>query len=219
MQERTQLTPQEKRALTKRAHEEMVQAIIASHSGPVVKPDRVVGVVDWTGYLPYVSVHGVPFGELTRRQARVEFEAMMAARPERKAELVELLRVNGVVMSEGVAGLVALDDWFFRHVDTEDSDPCQLTGLWSSVAIDSGLLLGDLAVELCPGLRWELFTRGKSYREFHYPVLTGYTNVEDRTYVNSPILGVAWYGQGVALGSVTRPGQIPEMLEYMRKLA
>ena len=109
--ELSRLTAKERRALVEQTRAELIEEIVARHTSEFHKPDRVPGDMDWTGYMPYVSVHGVPFRELTRRQAQMEFEALMAARGERKAELTGLPQSNGVVAGDDETGLDGLDEW------------------------------------------------------------------------------------------------------------
>ncbi|MDR0417725.1 MAG: hypothetical protein LBH76_10550 [Propionibacteriaceae bacterium] len=155
--------------------------------------------VDWRGYTCYTPLHaGVP-NTLPRAETRAEHNHLMAARPERRRALTELLTVNGVELTADDAGLTALDTWFTANVELSPGDPARLADIWYGVVTDVGLFIGDLAIERCPNLHWVFHTFGRRNVYYQCSVLMGFRVTEPR-YSIEPLGSIAVHGYRAAAG-------------------
>jgi hypothetical protein len=112
--------------------------------------------VEWGLYLPYVPTHSEPYRELTRRQAKEEFESVMAARAHRIACLGELVGANGITL--------------------EGTEEC----------VGRCLFIGELIIERHPHLHWVLDTHYKTSPSYQKHIIRGFTNVANKWYNLEP---------------------------------
>lgn len=138
--------------------------------------------VDWSGYEPYVPLLARPLHELSRGEARAEFERLMFAKGERIEELRRLLEQNGVLLRGDDAGLEQLDVWACAEVEASPENSSRLRNVWYAVVNDLALFLGDVIIERSPVLRWELFTAGAKNISYHRHVIMGFTRVPNSRY-------------------------------------
>lgn len=130
-------------------------------------------MLDFTGYEPYQMLHPRLPEDLPRAQAVEEYEHLMAAKAERKEQVLGLLRRNGLEFAGDDRSLAALVPWIAEHAEADAQDPARLRPLWYAVVNDLGLLLGDCAIERHPHLRWEMWSGGPKDRLRHRHVITG----------------------------------------------
>jgi hypothetical protein len=137
--------------------------------------------LNWDGYEPLEDAVVDP-SRLSRKDARAAYERLMEMKDARREQLVKLLAADGVEFDGSDAAVQALTDWFARSVERSPSNPAEPASEWLSVALDIGLLLGDLLIERAPGLEWVFFDRGGprnlSYRR---PVVMGF-DVPNKNY-------------------------------------
>jgi hypothetical protein len=175
--------------------------------------------VNWGDCLPYVPLHAGVSSDLPRALARAEYRHLMAARPERRTALTELLALNGVVLSDDDEGVAALDAWFVDNVELSDTEAERLRSIWYAMAVDMGLFMGDLAIRQSPGLHWEFFTWGKRNVLYQRAVIMGFSQIEFPRYGADLIAVIAGYGLRVASGSREGPGRLVKMMASMRAKA
>ena len=167
-----------------------------------------MGVV-WDGYRPYVPPHsGLP-NEMSRRDAKECYLHLIAARPERRAQLTDLLRANGLVVDSTDRGLGELERWFRSNVEPNRDDPNRLANLWYSVVNDIGLLLGDVAIERAPTLHWEFYVWGAKNISYQRHVIMGFTGVANPRYNIDFDRLVATLGHRIIAGSTVNDDEFP----------
>jgi len=138
--------------------------------------------IDWNGYAPYELRFEGPRNELSRSQAREEFEHIMAARVERRDQLASLLEVNGVELSNTDAEIQELNDWLVDNIEESDHTPGVPESWWFAVTFDVAIFLGDVVIDRAPGLHWSLFTAGERDISYQRPVIVGFAKVKNPKY-------------------------------------
>ncbi len=168
--------------------------------------------IDWGTYEPYDYYHAGVFGpwhELPRSEARAEFKRLMAAKPARIEQLRQLLKANGVELSDTDDGLLRLDEWFLANVRPDPDFPGVLLPEWYSVAIDLVLFLGEVMMSRRPDLYWEFYIWGKRNVSYQEPVIMGLSTSTPKLNMN---LGgmVAAYGHRIVAsrGSIRTYGKV-----------
>lgn len=163
-------------------------------------------MVDWGVYEVYVqaSDRRVPYGELTRGEARANFDALMASKDERIEQLRRLVATDGVDLDGWPEGVQRLNDWYVANVQPHPTEVERLEHLWYSVATDIAVLLGESLVRRSGGrLRWELYVWGKRNVSYHRPVVMGFDAPNPR--YNADYIGVVTQeGTAVAWGERAR---------------
>jgi len=156
--------------------------------------------VAWSGYKAFDPGVRGPLHELARNVARAAFDRLMAAKEGRTDALGQLTRANGFELCGSDSSIQDLNDWFRREVEPDPVNPGRLRPPWYSVVNDIGLFLGDVMIYRCPGLRWELFTAGKTNIAYQRHVIMGFTNTPNAKYNIDPDLLVATYGHRIVAG-------------------
>lgn len=156
----------------------------------------------WDGY----RVIELPFGpvqprQLTRRQARQFFDAMMGMREARIDELRGLVSRNGYRVDTELEFRAGVVDFINGHAELDDTpidigyevgDDADmfrpLLAIWQAVALDVGLFLGSAIVAEVPTVRWELLVKGGTLMDgYHFPVLKGFEHGPWPDYYISPL--------------------------------
>jgi hypothetical protein len=166
--------------------------------------------VNWDSYEIYQPGAIGPAHELSRADARREFDTLMKAVPGRIEMLRRLLAANGVALANTDTGIQDLNDWFLSNVEPDPAKPGRLLPEWYSVVRDVALFLGDTLIGRCPGLAWQFFTGGKSDAAYQRPVIMGFTQVPNPKF-NLDLEGaVAAYGHRIiaSRGSVAQLGHV-----------
>lgn len=175
--------------------------------------------VDWGVYWPYIPITDGPFEDLPRRDARRAYAHLMAAKAERVEQLRRLVESSGIRLGTTDADLQALNDWFRGTVELSTTDPNRLSNLSYAVVHDVALFLGDVAIERSPGLRWEMFTRGKRDISFQQPVIMGFTKVANPRYHVNLRSALAVNGLRVASGMSVRDDLLVAILHETAEMA
>jgi hypothetical protein len=152
--------------------------------------------VNWDDYEPFDPGVGQPLHELPRSEARAVYERMMAAKPERIEMLKGLLAVNGIDLDGTDEAVQAMNDWFRAELEPNPRDPGEPARLWSGVAYDIGLYLGDLLIERAPALEWRFFDKGKRDLSYQHPVIMGFDVPNPKYNVDLP-WAVRMYAYGL----------------------
>lgn len=129
------------------------------------------------GYRPYIGWHEPPDRTLSPRRARVVYDAVMAARTDRVAEISRVLEIMGLLPATDPLAWNAIGTWLMESLQGS-REPCDigagsrarptrgaadkpestvtLRPLWESVVLDLSLLLGEhmIAAAPGPGARW-----------------------------------------------------------------
>ncbi len=139
--------------------------------------------MDWTGYVPFDPGVVGPLRDAPRELAEDHFARLMAARPERRAQLAALWsRDRGGSLDD--AAVADVSTWLAAALDA--AGPDALTGgdadRWSGLVADVALWLGERAIAAAPALRWEMLTLPKKATGYQRPVLVGFTRVAERGY-------------------------------------
>lgn len=154
--------------------------------------------INWGGYEPYSPLVSRPHNELSRSEAKAEYENLMASRSERRDELEDLLRANGQQLMADEQGLAALNDWFIANVEGSSANAGGPSSWWFAVINDLALFLGDVIIERAPNLRWELFTGGKRDIAYQRPVIMGFSKMKNSKYnLDIDRLLVTWAYQAI----------------------
>lgn len=144
--------------------------------------------MDWHDYELYVPVTRGLHSEMSRPDARAEYENLMANRPGRIAMLGALVAHDGVRLDGSDDSVQALNEWFVENVEEDTIARGLISGRWVSVAIDVSLYLGDLLIARHPNLRWELYTwGGKRADGYHQAVLMGFASEDPQWHTNLAI--------------------------------
>jgi hypothetical protein len=161
--------------------------------------------MDWDEYV--LDDRGVRgrLAEQPRSVARQAFDRLMHEKPARVEVLRRLLRANGLELNGSDDGIQELNEWFVRSVEADPDHPGRLAQEWYSVAHDVALFLGDVMIDRCPQLRWDLFTGGKKDAAYHRHIITGFTKVPNKKYNIDIAQQVVTYAHRVIVGR----GSIP----------
>jgi hypothetical protein len=178
-----------------------------------------VVTVDWSGYEPYVPPYWGPSAGLTRSQARESFDHLMAARFERIEQLRRLTATSGLRLGDSDTDIQALDDWFCANVEPNPDQSDRLRNLWYAVVNDIALHLGEVLIGRCPHLHWELFVGGKTNVNYHCPVVTGFTRVQNSKYHVEFDLTIGRYGVWVISQEQAVPDQFLKMVKSAESFA
>jgi hypothetical protein len=171
-------------------------------------------MIDWDDYEPYVPLHWGPLHELSRSDARDSFHHLMDQKPQRLAQLRQLLKANGVEVAADDEGIRALEGWFRQSVEPNPEEPTRLRNLWYAVVNDIALFLGDALIDRCPRLRWEMFTSGKRNISFQRPVIAGFSRIPNPRYCLDLGLAVATYGHQLVQGDEPPTEHFLEIINY-----
>jgi hypothetical protein len=166
--------------------------------------------VNWDEYEIYDPGVAAPLNLVTRAEARRMFDKAMSEKPARVETLRRLLRANGVELGNTDAAIQDLNDWFVAKVEPDPENPGRLTPEWYSIVHDVALFLGEVIIERCQGLRWELFVGGKKDVSYQRHVITGFTDVSNPKYNLDLTRRVATYGHRLVAshGSVAQHGTV-----------
>lgn len=168
--------------------------------------------VKWKDYEPYDPGVDRPLHEVGRTEARAAFKRLMDAKAHRIDELRVLLDRNGVPLDSSSQGLQSVNGWFFAAI-TGNRDTGRLDPIWYSVVNDLGLYLGEIMIERAPGLRWEMFDRGKADSSFQRAVIMGFTSVQNPKYNVDIDFLVGSYAHRVVLGNEVSRDMFPVWVE------
>ncbi len=157
-------------------------------------------MVGWDGYGPYMPLHEGLLGDLTRKQAREEFNHLMGEKAARIRELRSLLRANEVRCGVDDQAIQDLNDWFRVNVQANPDRPERLENIWYAVVNDIALDLGDVIISRSPGLRWTMFVSGKRNIAYQRHVIAGFTGVANPKYCVDIDIFVATYAHQVIAG-------------------
>lgn len=148
-----------------------------------------------TQYQLFTLPHGFGFDRLTRSQARENLRAMMERFDFRKSMLQDLVRQTlpdwSADMNDG--SLVTLGEWFVRQMQaipmTEDQMRAELRHVPSehafivrshirltprsySIAVDTGVYVGECIRSRAPIFGWTIGSGPQSYVNYNQPILT-----------------------------------------------
>ena len=166
--------------------------------------------IEWGEYVPFD--HGGPhrpFGEMTRAEARRCYEVFMEQRLDRVEQLRRLLALNGVELSDSVEGILALEEFWVRHVEPRPDDPSELRPLWHAVGWDVFTFLAEVMIERFDGVHWHFFTGGRKNASYQRPVLMGFGGKWERVDKD---LNVIVIGYGYRLIRLDPPDRVPEWI-------
>ena len=112
--------------------------------------------VDWGSYEPYVPPVAKPHREMSRQEATLSFDDVMANKQRRIEALERLAKRNGVPLGDNAEAMDAFGRWFYANVEPDAGRPGRAGAIWYGVAFDAGLSLGDLIIRLNPLREWSL---------------------------------------------------------------
>lgn len=170
--------------------------------------------MEWHEYELYHPARpGLP-SELSREDARVEFENLIAQKDNRIAQLADLVRHDGVTLDRSDESIQALNDWFIAHAEEDEVRRGFISGRWVSVAIDIALHLGDTLIARHTNLRWEFYTwGGKRANGYQEPVIMGFSTEDSKFRTNLALVdSIIRTGNAIVLGE-------PDRLEFVELLA
>jgi hypothetical protein len=153
--------------------------------------------VDWGDWQSFPEGVGQQLHSVERAVARRYFDALMAARSQRREQLEALLTRNDVEVSTDDAGVQALNDWYRANVEAEPREQDRLNVRWYAVGVDVGLYLGEAITARAPTVQWRLFTHGRKNVSYQRPVLMGFGGVANVRYNVDPERLVAIHGHRV----------------------
>lgn len=131
-------------------------------------------IVDFGGYEPYRPLLAIPPAQMERRDARAQYDDVMARRPERREQLGGLVSRHGLVLDGSDDALAALSEWYVRSVTVSDEGDGRMEPVWYAVAFDFALFVGDTMIERVPGLSWQFFTWIKREVAYQRHVIMGF---------------------------------------------
>ena len=131
---------------------------------------------EWGGYEPYMPPVAKPHREMSRQEAKLSFDDVMANRQFRIEALERLARRNGVPLGDSAEAMDAFGRWLYANVEPDLDRPARLKSVWYGVVFDAGLYLGDLIIRLNPLRSWELKGGGKTNVAFQKSVIAGFPN-------------------------------------------
>lgn len=154
--------------------------------------------INWGGYRPFDPPFAKPHHEMTRKEARADFDAVVGSIGERLSALSGLLERNGIVLQGNLSpdDLSRIEKWYRDNL-SGDASTQELRPYWYGVSHDIGVYLGQCLIARCPWLKWELVTAPRSDFAFHQPVVAGFRNAGFRMHVD-PIPQVLGLGFRVA---------------------
>jgi hypothetical protein len=138
--------------------------------------DRAVAV-NWDAYEIYNPGVSGPLWSVPRQEARLAYDRLMDAKPERIELLRRLLAANGIVLSTTDEGIQEVNHWFLAFVEGDPNDPGRLLPAWYSVVNDIALWIGEVIIERCPSVHWQFFTSGTKDVSYQRHTLMGFANV------------------------------------------
>jgi len=133
----------------------------------------------------------------------------MAEKQARIEMLRQLLKANGVDLSDTDDGILRLNEWFLANVEPDPEQPGRLLPEWYSVVNDVALFLGEVIIERCPGLRWEFFIGGKKDAAYQHHVIMGFSRAPNPKFNVDIDRNVATYGHRIvpSRGSIATYGK------------
>ena len=152
--------------------------------------------MDFAGYTPSDAHDALgdvaTLREADRAAAQVHFDALMASRARRFAELAALAQRNGTIDIAVDDAPLAVGTWLVPALAAAGPGATSIVQ-WTSVIGDVALWLGDRMIARAPQLRWELFTSHKKATGYQRPVLVGFSRVDaEHYYVDIGHLVAAW---------------------------
>lgn len=136
--------------------------------------------------------------DLSRAEARANYNRLMELKADRIQMLSCLLSANGIQLSADDDGVQRLNDFFVQNV-TEDPDrPTAILPEWISVTFDVALFLGDAMIAHHPSLHWELHVWGKRNFDYQRAVISGFRNVQVKNYAKGLIDRLLGYAHEIA---------------------
>ncbi|OHU47767.1 hypothetical protein BKG83_24435 [Mycobacteroides chelonae] len=172
--------------------------------------DGVMSSINWGDYEIFKpAVYGLP-EQLSRADARKNYDQWIAQKSQRIEQLHRLLELNGFQLDTSDEKIQQLNDWFIDHVEPNPKPTPEmagaLDGLWYSVAFDIAAFLGDVMIERDPRLYWHLFVpRNPKYVGYQNHVIHGFTYGLGKIQPNAcyDLDGiVTGVGQGAVMGEI-----------------
>lgn len=162
--------------------------------------------MEWHEYELYQPVRFGLHSELSRKDARAEYENLMSQKDQRVALLADLVAHDGVTLDWSDESVQALNGWFADHAEEDEERRGFIAGRWVSVAIDIALYLGEILITRHPHLRWEFYTwGGKRAHGFHQAVIMGFSTEDPRFHTNLALVdSVIRTGNAIVLGEPER---------------
>lgn len=162
--------------------------------------------MEWHEYELYEPVTFGLHSELSRKDASVEYENLMAQKEKRIALLGALVVHDGVTLDGSNVSVQALNDWFITHAEEDDVRRGFISGRWVSVAIDIALYLGETLIARHPNLRWEFYTwGGKRANGYHQAVILGFSTEDPKFHTNLALVdSIMRSGNAIVLGEPLR---------------
>ena len=173
--------------------------------------------VQWGEYQPYVPVVPKPMHEATRKEARAEFDKLMAEKQQRTEALRSLLNHNGIELRSSNDGLQELNNWFAREVEPSPDQPTRLQPIWYAVVNDIGLFLGDTMIERGPNLQWVMFDKGQTDMSYQRHVIMGFAQIPNPKYNVDVDVVVASYAHRIVGGKEIDNERFVKMVEEAQK--
>lgn len=197
--------------------DQLERRILAIALAPDAAGVRAPRPIDTADYAQIQMPHGVDFAYLTPARARETFAFLMDQKETRRAELLRLLRDNGFQTStnedlvDSVDAILATYPSFIAGTET-------LAEKWTSVAIDAGLLAGDLMIEQHPHLRWQLSAYGRKTWGYGNAAIAGMRNIPNHSFEVHPVASTLASAHHTAEAD-PRPGELNRALRWMSKMA
>lgn len=119
---------------------------------------------------------------MSRKQAREDYNDLMAKRTERLTYLRDLLATNGVELNYSDESIQQVNDWLRENVEVSPYDPRRMGDTWYAVVLDLGLFLGEALLARVDHLRWALHIWGKAHFDYQRHVIAGFTNTPIKNY-------------------------------------
>lgn len=141
-------------------------------------------IVDFGGYEPYQPKVPGLYRDLSRRDARNQYNDVMERREERIEQLAGLVGRNGVTFGRTDEALLALGEWYVTSVTPDQSDRSRLSPVWFAVSFDIALLLGEIMIQRVAGLRWEFYVWGKTDMAYQRHVIMGFHTPDPRMNID-----------------------------------
>jgi hypothetical protein len=162
--------------------------------------------MEWHEYELYLPVRFGLHSALSRKDARVEYENLMAQKEQRIVLLADLVGHDGVTLDGSDESVQALNDWFIAHAEEDEVRRGFISGRWVSVAIDIALYLGETLIVRHPNLRWDFYTwGGKRADGYHQAVIMGFSTEDPKFHTNLALEAiVVGSGNAIVLGEPAR---------------
>jgi hypothetical protein len=170
--------------------------------------------VGWGEWEPFADAVGQQLDEAERAGARRSFDALMAARSERRQQLGALLARSGITVTTQDPGLQALDDWYQSNVEalptgTHPTISTLVRDRPGHRALPSGTRSSS-----APNIEWRLFTHGRKDVSYQRPVLMGFSGVPNPRYNVDPETLVGIHGHRLS-ADLEEPGDL--FLQVVRR--